>query len=75
MPDAAQDSPDGLLVEALRQLADVQLELEGERLRRMSVEGLFEEVLSAMSDGLILVEPRGRVWRVNKSAADRKSVV
>ena len=70
MADAAQDPPDGLLVEALRQLADVQLELEKERLRRMSVEGLFEEVLGAMSDGLILVEPRGRVWRVNKSAAD-----
>jgi PAS domain S-box-containing protein len=69
MPDAAHDPPDGLLVEALRQLADVQLELERERLRRMSVEGLFEEVLAAMSDGLILVEPRGRVWRVNEAAA------
>ena len=70
MPDATQDSADGLLGEALRLLADVQLELERERLRRMSVEGLFDEVLGAMSDGLILVEPRGRVWRVNKSAAD-----
>ena len=70
MPEGSQDSPDGLLVEALRQLADVQLELEKEQLRRMSVEGLFEEVLAAMSDGLILVEPRGRVWRANKSAAD-----
>jgi len=70
MAEAAQDHPDGLLVEALRLLADVQLELEKERLRRMSIEGLFEEVLGAMSDCLILVEPRGRVWRVNRAAAD-----
>ncbi len=68
--EAAQDPAEERLVEALRLLADVELELENERLRRMSVAGMFEEVLGAMSDGLILVEPRGRVWRVNKAAAD-----
>lgn len=70
MTEAAQDPSPGLLVEALRSLADIQLELENERHRRMSVEGLFEEVLSAMSDSLILVNPRGQVWRVNGSAVD-----
>jgi PAS domain S-box-containing protein len=68
--EAAQDPAEERLVEALRLLADVELELENERLQRMSVAGMFEEVLGAMSDCLILVEPRGRVWRVNKAAAD-----
>jgi PAS domain S-box-containing protein len=70
MAEAAQDPTEGRLVEALRLLADVELELENERLKRMSVAGMFEEVLGAMSDGLILVEPRGRVRRVNKAVAD-----
>ena len=70
MAEAAQDPTEERLVEALRLLADVELELENERLKRMSVAGMFEEVLGAMSDGLILVEPRGRVRRVNKAAAD-----
>jgi PAS domain S-box-containing protein len=59
---------DERLVQALRELAEVQIELDQERVRRLEVEALFDEVLGAMSDALFLVDPRGLVWRVNGAA-------
>ncbi|MGH9185282.1 MAG: PAS domain-containing sensor histidine kinase [Acidimicrobiales bacterium] len=57
------------LAQALAELADVQLELEQERLRRSDVESLFDLVLGEMSDAVVLADARGRIWRVNAAAA------
>jgi len=59
---------DRRLTQAMAQLAEVQLELDGERLRRQDSDALFERVFSGMSDAVLLVDARGRVARANHSA-------
>ncbi len=59
---------DRRLTQAMAQLAEVQLQLDGERLRRQDSDALFERVFSGMSDAVLLVDARGRVTRANHSA-------
>ena len=56
------------LAQTMAALSDVQLELEQERRLRSETQALFELVLGAMSDAVVLVDARGKVWRVNHSA-------
>ena len=56
------------LAAALMELADVQLRLDTERLRRQDSDALFDRVFSAMSDAVFLVDPRGQISRANEAA-------
>ena len=56
------------LVQGLAELADLQLRLDSETLRRQDSEALFDRVFSAMADAVLLVDPRGRVSRANPAA-------
>lgn len=56
------------LTQTMGQLAEVQLQLDGERLRRQDSDALFERVFSGMSDAVLLVDARGRVARCNRAA-------
>ena len=56
------------LAQGLAELADVQLRLDAERLRRQDSEALFDRVFSAMADAVLLVDPRGEVSRANQAA-------
>ena len=56
------------LAQGLAELADVQLRLDAERLRRQDSEVLFDRVFSAMADAVLLVDPRGVVSRANQAA-------
>ena len=56
------------LTQTMGQLADVQLQLDRERLRRQDSDALFERVFSGMSDAVVLVDARGRVARANRAA-------
>ena len=56
------------LMQALGQLGEVQLQLDREQLRRQDSDALFERVFSGMSDGVVLVDARGRVTRANRAA-------
>lgn len=67
-PEPPHDKRAERFAQALAELAEVQLELERERLRRVEIEGLFDLVLAAMSDAIILVDAPGRISRVNDSA-------
>jgi PAS domain S-box-containing protein len=69
LPDRHSSSWEERLGQALQELADAQLKLDRARVGRLNVEALFEEVLGAMSDALLLVDQRGRIWRVNQAAA------
>jgi PAS domain S-box-containing protein len=55
-------------MQALDALAGVQLDLDRERLCRQGDVELLDQVLTAMSDSLILVDARGVVCRVNEAA-------
>ena len=57
------------LTQMLAVLSDVQLELDGERLRRQETQSLFDLILTNMSDAVVLVDPRGRISRSNDAAA------
>lgn len=65
---AAVDPTRDRLTQALSALADVQIELDRERLGRQESEDLFNEVVESMSDALLLVDRRGIVWRANGAA-------
>ena len=56
------------LAQGLAELADVQLRLDAESLRRQDSEALFDRVLGAMADAVLLVDPRGLVSRANDAA-------
>ena len=56
------------LAQGLAELAEAQLQLDGERLRRQDSEALFDRVFSAMADAFLLVDPRGEVSRANQAA-------
>ena len=56
------------LDQALVELSAVQLELDRERLRRAEIEALFDEVLDAMTDAVVVTDPAGRVRRQNRAA-------
>ena len=56
------------LAQGLAQLADVQLRLDAETLRRQDSEALFDRVFSAMADAVLLIDPRGKVSRANQAA-------
>ena len=67
--EASGPSADDLrLAQGLAELADVQLCLDAERLRRQDSEALFDRVFSAMADAVLLVDPRGEVSRANQAA-------
>lgn len=57
------------LEQTLAELAEVQLELERERLRRSDTESMFDLILGEMSDAVVLTDARGKIWRVNHAAA------
>ncbi len=59
---------DRRLTQTMAQLAEVQLQLDGERLRRQDSDALFERVFSGMSDAILLMDARGRVSRANRAA-------
>lgn len=56
------------LAHALEALSAVQLQLDEERLRRQHAEALFDDLVEALADALILVDARGLVVRVNAAA-------
>ncbi len=56
------------LNQALVELSTVQLELDRERLLRIEVEALFDDVLDAMTDAVVVTDPAGRVRRQNRAA-------
>ena len=56
------------LSQALVELSNVQLELDRERLLRIEVEALFDDVLDAMTDAVVVTDPAGRVRRQNRAA-------
>jgi hypothetical protein len=56
------------LIHALDALSEVQLELDQERLARERAETLLEQVLTAMSDAVLVVDARGKVSRANDAA-------
>ena len=56
------------LAQGLAELADVQLRLDAETLRRQDSEALFDRVFSAMADAVLLIDPRGKVARANQAA-------
>lgn len=58
------------LAQALTELADIQLELEQERHRRAETQALFDLVLGAMSDAVVLVDARGRISQANDAVVD-----
>jgi PAS domain S-box-containing protein len=64
-PDPPGDQRAERLAQALAELAEVQLELEQERLRGGETQALFDLVLGAMSDAVLLVDAPGRISRVN----------
>ncbi|HEV2769050.1 MAG TPA: EAL domain-containing protein [Solirubrobacteraceae bacterium] len=59
---------DRRLTQTMAQLAEVQLQLDSERLRRQDSDALFERVFSSMSDAVLLVDARGRISRANRAA-------
>ena len=59
---------DQRLIQVLDSLADTQLALDRERVRREEVESLFDAMLRSMSDALLLVDARGLVLRANQAA-------
>ncbi len=59
---------DRRLTQTMAQLADVQLRLDAEQLRRQDSDALFERVFSGMSDAVLLVDARGRFSRANRAA-------
>lgn len=56
------------LAQALTELADVQLQLDAERLERARVQELFDELFDSLSDGVLLLDPHGRISRCNRAA-------
>jgi PAS domain S-box-containing protein len=56
------------LTQALDALSAVQLELDGERLRRRRADALIDRLLGAMSDAVLVTDPRGLIVRVNAAA-------
>ena len=69
-PEPSEDAARDRLSQALTALAGVQLELEQERRSRLETQALFDLVLGAMSDAVVLVDTQGRVSRVNQAAAE-----
>lgn len=68
-PEPTDDQDRKRLGQALAELAEVQLELEQERLHRADTQSLFDLVLGAMSDAVVLVDARGQIFRANAAAA------
>jgi len=68
VPETAGDHSGQRLAQALAELAEVQYELEQERYRRAETQSLFDLVLGAMSDAIVLVDAPGRIARVNDAA-------
>ncbi len=56
------------LAQALVGFSAVQLELDRERLERAEIEALFDEILEAMADAIVVTDPTGRVRRQNRAA-------
>jgi PAS domain S-box-containing protein len=65
---ARDDAARRRLSQALDALSEVQLELDEERLRRERAEALLDQLLTAMSDAVLVVDARGTVSRVNDAA-------
>ncbi len=55
------------LTQTMAQLAEVQLRLDREQLRRQDSDALFERVFSGISDAVLLVDARGRISRANRA--------
>lgn len=68
MSDRAISEDAQRLNQALVELSTVQLELDRERLLRIEVEALFDDVLDAMTDAVVVTDPAGRVRRQNRAA-------
>jgi PAS domain S-box-containing protein len=66
--ESVQGPGDQRLIQVLDSLADTQLALDRERVRREEVESLFDAMLRSMSDALLLVDARGLVLRANQAA-------
>ncbi|HEX2026727.1 MAG TPA: ATP-binding protein [Nitriliruptorales bacterium] len=56
------------LSQALDALADVQLELDREHLRRVQTEALLDRLFGSLSDAVLVVDPHGAVTRANAAA-------
>ena len=66
-PGAAGDGPQELTAAAAA-LAQARTELEEEWRRRVETQGLFDLVLDAMPDAVVLVDGRGRISHLNRAA-------
>lgn len=66
---ATRDVNTRRLAQAVDALADVQLELDRERLRRRQSEALFDRLFESLSDAVLLIDPQGIVTRANGAAA------
>jgi PAS domain S-box-containing protein len=62
------DARAGRLAQALAELAEVQFALELERHGRTETQALFDLILEAMSDAIVVVDAPGRITRVNAAA-------
>lgn len=57
------------LAQTVDALADVQTELDRERLRREQSEALLDRVFGSLSDAVLVIDPRGVISRANQAAA------
>lgn len=57
------------LAQTVDALAEVQTELDDERLRREQSEALLDRLFGSLSDAVLVIDPRGVISRANQAAA------